>query len=142
MSQGTTTTRRWLASQARHGGCWPYVTLLAGSASTLLLFLQAWAIASITHRMVIDNAVFADVTMPLLVLPLAFSARGALAWVKTEAATRSGMKVRQVIRSELLQRIGEHGPLWGIGFGIRSMHCTVTMPITALSGHCASSLLS
>lgn len=137
MSQGTATTRRWLASQARHGGCWPYVTLLAGSATTPLLFLQAWAIASITQSMVIDKAAFTDVTIPLLVLPLAFSARGALAWVKTEAATRSGVNVRQAIRSELLQRIGEHGPLWVRRYHTAALGSRVWDQVDALHGYYA-----
>ncbi|MCG7600840.1 thiol reductant ABC exporter subunit CydD [Halomonas sp. McH1-25] len=112
MTQDTQTSRRWLASQARHGGHWPYVAVIAGSASTLLLFVQAWAIASIAQRMVMTQATFADLLVPLLVLPLAFCGRGALAWLKTEAGTRAAVRIRQTLRGELLQRIGELGPLW------------------------------
>lgn len=112
MTQDKLALRRWLASQARHGGCWPYITVVSGSASTLLLFVQAWAIASITQRMVIDKTAFTDLTVPLLILPLAFCGRGALAWVKTEAATRGSVQVRQAIRSQLFHSIGELGPLW------------------------------
>lgn len=137
MSQETVTTRRWLASQAQHGGLWPYVTILASSATTPLLFLQAWAIASITQRMVIDKAAFTDVAIPLLILPLAFSARGALAWVKTEAATRSAVNVRRAIRSELLQRIGENGPLWARRYHTAALGSRVWDQIDALHGYYA-----
>lgn len=120
MTPGKTTPQRWLANQARHGRYWPYITVLAGSASTLMLFVQAWAIATITQQLVMEQASFGDVTTPLLILPLAFFARGALAWIKTEAATHSAVKVRQAIRSELLTRIGELGPLW-----VRRQHSAV-----------------
>ncbi|MCG7601828.1 thiol reductant ABC exporter subunit CydD [Halomonas sp. McH1-25] len=112
MKKDTLTLRRWLAARARQGGVWPRIAVLAGSASTLLLFVQAWAIATVAQRMVIDEAPFTSLAVPLLVLPFAFIGRGALAWLKTEAGTHGALLVRQSIRHELFQRIGELGPLW------------------------------
>ncbi|WP_106477316.1 thiol reductant ABC exporter subunit CydD [Phytohalomonas tamaricis] len=106
------TSRQWLSANARRGGIWSHIVVMAATASTLLLFVQAWSIATIAQRMVIDSASFSSVIVPLLILPLAFIARGLLAWIKTEAGTRAGILVRQSIRRDLLHRLGELGPLW------------------------------
>ncbi|RXE47612.1 thiol reductant ABC exporter subunit CydD [Chromohalobacter israelensis] len=112
MKDTTPTPQRWLATQASLGGVWPLIAILAGTVSTLLLFVQAWAIASVAQRIVIDAAAFSELAVPLLVLPLAYCGRGALAWLKTEAGTRGAVRIRQAIRRGLLQRIGGFGPLW------------------------------
>ncbi len=105
-------TRRWLARQARHGGHWAAIAISAGSAATLCLFVQAWAIASIVQRMVLDDGRLSELTLPLALLPLAFIGRGALAWLRSEAATRSAISVRQSLRHRLLERLAQRGPLW------------------------------
>jgi len=105
-------TPRWLARQAKHGGRWAHIAIAAGSAATLCLFVQAWAIATVVQRMVLGNARLAEVMLPLALLPLAFIGRGALAWLKSEAATRSAIGVRQVLRRRLLERLAQRGPLW------------------------------
>lgn len=102
----------WLARQARHGGYWTPLAIVAGSAATLCLFAQAWAIATVVQRMVLGDGTLADLVVPLTVLPLAFIGRGALVWLKSEAATRSAIGVRQALRRRLLDHLALHGPLW------------------------------
>lgn len=111
-SPASPTPAQWLRVNAARSGHWPRVAILAGALSTLLLLVQAWAIATIAQRMVIDEADFSTLLVPLLVLPCAFIARGLCARLKTLASTRAGILVRQSIRAELLQRLGERGPLW------------------------------
>lgn len=106
------TPAQWLRANAYRGGRWHRVIIAAATGSTLLLLVQAWAIASAVHQLAIAHAAFNDVLIPLLILPLTFIGRGALAWLKTEAGTRCGLSIRQSIRHDVMQRISERGPLW------------------------------
>lgn len=105
-------THLWLARQAQHGGYWTHLAIAAGGAATLCLFVQAWAIATVIQRMLLGNARLTEIIVPLALLPLAFIGRGALAWLKSEAATRSAIGVRQALRRRLLERLAQRGPLW------------------------------
>ena len=106
------TPAQWLRANASRGGRWNRIIMLAATGSTLLLLLQAWAIASVVYRLAIEHAPLSSLTLPLVVLPLAFVGRGALAWLRTEAGVRCGLAIRQSVRKEVLQRIAERGPLW------------------------------
>ncbi|WP_414501250.1 MULTISPECIES: thiol reductant ABC exporter subunit CydD [unclassified Zymobacter] len=106
------TPAQWLRANASRGGRWNRVIMLAATGSTLLLLLQAWAIASVVYRLAIEHAPLSSLTLPLIILPVAFLGRGALAWLRTEAGVRCGLAIRQSIREDVLRRIGERGPLW------------------------------
>lgn len=106
------TPTQWLRANAYRGGRWHHLIVAAAIGSTLLLLVQAWAIATVVHRLAIEHAAFSEVLTPLLVLPFAFIGRGALAWLRTEAGTRCGLSIRQSIRRDVMQRISERGPLW------------------------------
>ncbi|MHB0774780.1 thiol reductant ABC exporter subunit CydD [Halomonas sp. WWR20] len=131
------TPRQWLSANAKRGGVWARVAVIAGTASTLLLFVQAWSIATVAQRMVIDDAAFSSVIVPLAVLPLAFIGRGALAWLKTEAGTRSAILIRQSIRRDLLIRLGELGPLWARRQHSATLGNRVWDQVDALQGYYA-----
>ncbi|WP_459867108.1 thiol reductant ABC exporter subunit CydD [Halomonas shantousis] len=131
------TPRQWLNANAGHGAFWARIAMIAGTASTLLLFVQAWAIASVAQRMVIENAAFSSVILPLCLLPLAFIGRGALAWLKTEAGTRSAIQIRQSIRRDLLGRLGELGPLWARRQHSAALGNRVWDQVDALQGYYA-----
>lgn len=111
-SQPLPSPTQWLRANAGRGGRWNRVIMLAATGSTLLLLIQAWAIAIVVYRLAIEHAPLSSLTLPLIVLPFAFLGRGALAWLRTEAGTRCGLAIRQSVREEVLQRIGERGPLW------------------------------
>ena len=106
------TPAQWLRANASRGGRWNRVIMLAATGSTLLLLLQAWAIASVVYRLAIEHAPLSSLTLPLIILPVAFLGRGALAWLRTEAGVRCGLAIRQSVREDVLRRIGERGPLW------------------------------
>ena len=106
------TPAQWLRANASRGGRWNRIIMLAATGSTLLLLLQAWAIASVVYRLAIEHASLSSLTLPLGVLPFAFVGRGALAWLRTEAGVRCGLAIRQSVRAEVLQRIADRGPLW------------------------------
>ncbi|OHV12852.1 thiol reductant ABC exporter subunit CydD [Kushneria phosphatilytica] len=106
------TVRQWLRTTSRRAGPWQRLSVLAGTLSTLLLLVQAWSIATVAQRMVLDHAPLSTLLLPLCLLPLAFAGRGALAWLKTWAGARAGIAIRQSVRRDLLERLARLGPLW------------------------------
>lgn len=106
------TPRQWLKRTAGRGARWTRLSVIAGTLSTLVLLLQAWCIATVAQRMVIDGADFSSLTLPLLLLPPAFIARGLLVRARTICSARGGIDIRQSVRRELLERIAVLGPLW------------------------------
>ncbi|MCX2523034.1 thiol reductant ABC exporter subunit CydD [Larsenimonas rhizosphaerae] len=131
------TARQWLSRNARRASFWPLISVAAGGASTLLLFLLAWAIASIVQKMILDDADLSTLTPYLVALPLAFVGRGALSWLKTEAGTRTGILVRQSIRRELLEHLGERGSLWARRQHSATLGNRVWDQVDALQGYYA-----
>ncbi|MFC0268011.1 thiol reductant ABC exporter subunit CydD [Kushneria aurantia] len=105
------TPRQWLTRTARRGAHWSRLSILAGTGSTLVLLVQAWCIATVAQRMTIDGAVFTSVLVPLVILPFAFVARGALTRARTIAGARAGIEIRQSVRRELLERLAALGPI-------------------------------
>ncbi|GHC17780.1 thiol reductant ABC exporter subunit CydD [Kushneria pakistanensis] len=106
------TPRQWLQRTAKRGARWTRLSVIAGTLSTLILLVQAWCIATIAQRMVIDSADFSSLVTPLLLLPPAFIARGLLVRARTIFGARGGIEIRQSVRRELLERIAILGPLW------------------------------
>ncbi|WP_456269920.1 thiol reductant ABC exporter subunit CydD [Kushneria sp. AK178] len=106
------TPRQWLQRTAARGARWTRLSVIAGTLSTLVLLVQAWCIAAVAQRLVIDGADFASIVVPLLLLPPAFIVRGLLIRARTICGTRSGIEIRQSVRRELLERIAILGPLW------------------------------
>lgn len=106
------TPRQWLQRTAGRGARWSRLSVIAGTLSTLVLMVQAWCIATIAQRMVIDGADFSSLLIPLLLLPPAFIARGMLVRARTLCGARGGIEIRQSVRKELLERIAVLGPLW------------------------------
>lgn len=108
----TETPRQWLQRTARRGSHWTRLSVIAGTLSTLVLLLQAWCIATIAQRMVIEGSDFSSLALPLLLLPPAFITRGFLIRARTIAGARAGIEIRQSVRRELLERVAILGPLW------------------------------
>ncbi|WP_457808266.1 thiol reductant ABC exporter subunit CydD [Kushneria sp. EE4] len=106
------TPRQWLQRTARRGARWTRLSVIAGTLSTLILLVQAWCIATVAQRMVIDGADFSSLVVPLLLLPPAFIARGLLVRARTICGARGGIEIRQSVRRELLERVAILGPLW------------------------------
>ncbi|WP_299258400.1 thiol reductant ABC exporter subunit CydD [uncultured Kushneria sp.] len=106
------TPRQWLKRTASRGARWSRLSVIAGTLSTLVLLVQAWCIATIAQRMVIDSTDFSALVTPLLLLPPAFIARGLLVRARTICGARCGIEIRQSVRRELLERIAVLGPLW------------------------------
>lgn len=113
MTEKTTPTpAQWLRANAYRGGRWHRLIMVAAAGSTLMLLVQAWAIAIVVHRLAIEHQPLSALWWPLLTLLVAFACRGAFAWLKTEAGARCGLSIRQSVRQDVMRRIGERGPLW------------------------------
>ncbi|MGJ8515219.1 thiol reductant ABC exporter subunit CydD [Carnimonas bestiolae] len=111
------TAKTWLRSKLDHAGRWPKTAVAMGSLSTVLLLVQAYAIATIAQQLVIERAPFAHLYSLFVLLPAAMVLRGLCLRFKTIASARAGIQVRQAVRAELLSSIATRSPMW-----VRSQH--------------------
>ena len=67
---------RWLKQQSIISRRWLMISRLLGVASGLLIVAQAWFLARILHRMVMENIPATALLLPLTLLVLIFVLRG------------------------------------------------------------------
>ncbi|MFW5926769.1 MAG: ABC transporter transmembrane domain-containing protein, partial [Wenzhouxiangella sp.] len=99
---------RWLAAQA------PSWLIPATGALALLqagaIIAQAWLIARIIARAVIDQAGLSDLAGLLIALLAVLAARTAVDTVRGLAAAGASSQVRRALRPRLFERLTEAGP--------------------------------
>lgn len=104
--------KTWLATRTRDAGPWPTVALMAGLVGTLAVVAQAWSLAAFFQGWVFDHRSLADLQVWWIALPVAVVVRALAGWVKDEAGIRGSQRVRQRLRSDLVDQIGVLGPAW------------------------------
>lgn len=134
------TAAKWLRANRYRSGRWPSIALAMGTLSTLLLLAQAWAIATVAERLVIQHESLSSLMLPLAVLPVVFIARGLCARFKTVAGMRAGQALRQSVRAELLANIGQRSPLWVRHQHSATLNNRVWDDVDALNGYYADYL--
>ncbi|MGJ8526651.1 ATP-binding/permease protein CydD [Halomonadaceae bacterium LMG 33818] len=134
------TPAKWLRQNAKRAGKWPRISVIMGGVSTLFLLIQAWAIAIIAQRMVIEHAAFSSITVPVIVLPFAFIARGLCSRFKTIAGAKASILVRQSVRDALLSQLNTKGPLWVRHQHSATLNTRVWEEVDALDGFYANFL--
>ena len=104
--------RQWLKSLARLGQPWDRLAMLAGAIQGLAIIAQSALLAWLLQGLIMDGASLQDLSLPWLALPFAFLARALANWARDEAGSRAAAKIRQQLRTRLLDAVHEHGPAW------------------------------
>ncbi len=102
----------WLKQAAVAGRPWQRLSTLLGFANGLLIIAQAWLMASLLHGLIIDGRPLADFSVTLILLFLLFPARSACLYGKEVTGFEAGARVRQQLRSQLLDKLGRLGPAY------------------------------
>ncbi|MBY5981011.1 heme ABC transporter permease/ATP-binding protein CydD [Ferrimonas balearica] len=102
----------WLKEAALSGRGWQRLATLLGFANGLLIIGQAWLMASLLHGLIINNQPLSDFTQSMILLALLFPARSLCLYGKEVAGFEAGARVRQVLRRELLDKLGRLGPAY------------------------------
>lgn len=89
---------RWLKQQSIISRRWLMISRLLGVASGLLIVAQAWFLARILHRMVMENIPATALLLPLTLLVLIFILRARVVWLRERVGFQAGQHIRYEIR--------------------------------------------
>ena len=104
------TLLRWLRAQQAPGRRWSNLGVLCGTLAGALLLLQAWWLADILHRLIIDQVPRATLWPLFTGLLGLMLLRGLLGWGREYCAYAAGAAIRKQIRSQLLAEMTRRGP--------------------------------
>ncbi|WP_258379129.1 ABC transporter transmembrane domain-containing protein, partial [Pantoea ananatis] len=103
---------RWLRQQRHHAGPWLRLASLSGSASALLIILQAWLLASLLQAFIVSHQSPPSLLSQFMLLLLCFVLRAMLNYAREQAGFRAGQAIRQALRKQILDRLSALGPAW------------------------------
>jgi hypothetical protein len=103
---------RWLKEQSILSRRWLMISRTLGVISGLLIVAQAWLLARILHRMIMENIPATALVLPFTVLVLIFVLRAWVVWLRERVGFYAGQHIRYEIRRQVLDRLQEAGPAW------------------------------
>jgi ATP-binding cassette subfamily C protein CydD len=118
--------RRWLFKRAAAARIWILLSVALGLSSGLLLIVQARYLARIVHGAFIESRGTHALWPLFAILAGIIFLRAILGWARETAGFYAGAKVRQEVRTELLEHIISLGP------GYTSRQSTGALSSTAL----------
>lgn len=104
--------RRWLTQLARRDKRWQRITLQLAALQGAAIIAQAALLAQLFHGLIIEHQSLHDMAVIYGVLPLVIIIRALLNWAREMAGTRSALNIRQMLRTQLLERLAVLGPVW------------------------------
>lgn len=103
---------RWLKEQSILSRRWLMISRALGVMSGLLIVGQAWLLARILHRMIMENIPATALVLPFIVLVLIFVLRAWVVWLRERVGFYAGQHIRYEIRRQVLDRLQQAGPAW------------------------------
>ncbi|MDE9480931.1 cysteine/glutathione ABC transporter permease/ATP-binding protein CydD [Xenorhabdus bovienii] len=103
---------RWLRQQSAPARRWLRLSMLLGLISGLLIISQAWLLASILQALIMDNIPRENLIVQFLMLIAAFTLRAIVSAIRERIGFICGKVVRQQIRSMVLDKLAQLGPVW------------------------------
>lgn len=111
------------------------ISRLLGVVSGLLIVAQAWFLARILHRMIMENIPATALLLPFTLLALVLILRAWVVWLRERVGFHAGQHIRYEIRRQVLDRLQQAGPAWIQGnpqavgrrsFSSKSTICMIT----------------
>nr|WP_282555878.1 cysteine/glutathione ABC transporter permease/ATP-binding protein CydD [Providencia rettgeri] len=103
---------RWLKQHSAPAKRWLRISMLLGILSGLLIIAQAWFLAVILQALIMDNVPREQLLTPFVLLICVFILRAIVTYVRERVGFRCGQVVRQEIRTMVLDKLQELGPVW------------------------------
>ncbi|EMO9463554.1 heme ABC transporter permease/ATP-binding protein CydD [Raoultella ornithinolytica] len=103
---------RWLKEQSILSRRWLMISRALGVISGLLIVGQAWLLARILHRMIMESIPATALVLPFIVLVLIFVLRAWVVWLRERVGFYAGQHIRYEIRRQVLDRLQQAGPAW------------------------------
>lgn len=102
----------WLEAQRVHANGWLKLSVLLGTFSTLTIITQAYCLASLLQRALMDNAPRSSLTGFLAALLGCFAVRAILHYYREKVGFIAGKTIRRAVRQQVINRLDELGPAW------------------------------
>lgn len=102
----------WLKQQSLISRRWLSLSRLLGLVSGLLIVAQAWLLARILQHMIMENISREVLLIPFILLILVFVLRALVVWLREKVGFHAGLRIRQEIRRQVLNRLHQAGPAW------------------------------
>ncbi|MDX8000377.1 cysteine/glutathione ABC transporter permease/ATP-binding protein CydD [Xenorhabdus sp. Reich] len=103
---------RWLKQQSAPARRWLRLSMLLGLIGGLLIISQAWLLASILQSLIMDNVPRENLINQFLLLAATFTLRAIINAIRERVGFICGQVVRQQIRSMVLDKLEQLGPVW------------------------------
>ncbi|WP_101739196.1 cysteine/glutathione ABC transporter permease/ATP-binding protein CydD [Klebsiella aerogenes] len=103
---------RWLKEKSIISRRWLMISRLLGVVSGLLIVAQAWFLARILHRMIMENIPATALLLPFTLLALVLILRAWVVWLRERVGFHAGQHIRYEIRRQVLGRLQQAGPAW------------------------------
>lgn len=103
---------KWLKQQSAPAKHWLRLSMLLGIISGLLIVTQAWLLATILQALIIDNVPREQLLVQFLLLICVFIVRAIINFIRESVGFVCGKIVRQQIRSMVLNKLNQLGPIW------------------------------
>ncbi|EMT6575507.1 MULTISPECIES: heme ABC transporter permease/ATP-binding protein CydD [Providencia] len=103
---------RWLKQHSAPAKRWLQISMLLGILSGLLIIAQAWFLAVILQALIMDNVPREQLLTPFILLICVFVLRAIVTYIRERVGFRCGQVVRQEIRTMVLDKLQELGPVW------------------------------
>lgn len=103
---------KWLRARGRVGRRAMGIAILVPLVSACFTVAQAYWLATILHRAIVDQVASSSQAAAILVLLALVAARAALAWIGEAAGIRAAEDIKQAIRRDLFATLMRRGPDW------------------------------
>ncbi|WP_063657078.1 heme ABC transporter permease/ATP-binding protein CydD [Candidatus Arsenophonus triatominarum] len=103
---------KWLKQQSAPAKHWLRLFMLLGIISGLLIVTQAWLLATILQALIIDNVPREQLLVQFSLLICVFIVRAIINFIRESVGFVCGKIVRQQIRSMVLNKLNQLGPIW------------------------------
>ena len=96
---------RWLKDQSIISRRWLMISRVLGVVSGLLIVAQAWFLARILHRMIMENIPATALLLSFTLLVLVFVLRAWVVWLRERVCCQAGKHIRIEILRQVLDRL-------------------------------------
>ncbi|WGO82768.1 heme ABC transporter permease/ATP-binding protein CydD [Arsenophonus apicola] len=102
----------WLKQQSAPAKHWLRLSMLLGIISGLLIVTQAWLLASLLQALIVENLPREQLLVQFVLLICVFTSRAIINFMRESVGFVCGKIVRQQIRSMVLNKLDQLGPVW------------------------------
>ena len=103
---------RWLKQHSTSAKRWLRISMLLGVVSGLLIIAQAWFLAVILQALIMEHIPREQLVTSFILLLVVFVLRALVTLIRERVGFRCGQVVRQEVRTQVLNKLQNLGPVW------------------------------